>query len=392
MAKRLNFRLDPFPLLRSNFECSGGGIFMDHDVESARAGAFEFTGDWREFAPIAFTNLLLSIVTLGIYIFWARTRERKYLWSRTRFIDDRLEWMGTGLELFIGYVLAIVLFFIPFAVLNLVLQGVLLRGHPGAAALIGLCLYLFLLYLAGVAIFRALRYRLSRTYWHGIRGGSNSQGFAFGWAYLWRTLAGSLALGLLIPWSMTSLWNERWNEMSFGPHEFDSNAHPDSIFVKFLLFYLAPVILVVAGIVGFIFADAFGIRPGGEGPSQSATVMVVVTLAVSYILFFVVLGVIAMIYYAAYFREVVSKLSLGGLEFDFNARTWDWIKLFLGTFALVVLTLGIGQIFVGYRNWTFFIRHVNAYGEVSLDDFTQSTTKQPGQGEGLLDAFDIGAF
>jgi uncharacterized membrane protein YjgN (DUF898 family) len=369
---------------------------MDHDVESPRAGAFEFTGDWREFAPIAFTNLLLSIVTLGIYIFWARTRERKYLWSRTRFIDDRLEWMGTGLELFIGYVLAIVLFFVPFAALNLLLQGLLLRDHPGAAALIGLCLYLFLLYLAGVAIFRALRYRLSRTYWHGIRGGSNSQGFAFGWAYLWRTLAGSLALGLLIPWSMTSLWNERWNEMSFGPHEFEANAHPDSIFLKFLLFYLVPIVLFVgifAVIMVFgVFAAATGLGAGESAPPQSLPVMLIVIGVLLYLGFFIVLGVIAMIYYAAYFREVVGKLSLGGLEFDFNARTWDWIKLFLGNFALVVLTLGIGQIFVGYRNWTFFIRHVNAYGEVSLDDFTQSTTKQPGQGEGLLDAFDIGAF
>jgi len=52
--------------------------------------AFAFSGDWREFAPIAFTNLLLSIVTLGVYLFWARTRERRYLWSRTQFIDDRL--------------------------------------------------------------------------------------------------------------------------------------------------------------------------------------------------------------------------------------------------------------------------------------------------------------
>ncbi|CAN5863804.1 YjgN family protein [soil metagenome] len=394
MSNPLTFRLDPYPRLGST---PVQGDFMDHDIESKRAGAFEFTGDWREFAPIALSNLLLSIVTLGIYIFWARTRERKYLWSRTRFIDDRLEWGGTGLELFIGYMLAIILFFIPFAALNLLLQGLLLRDHPGAAALLGLCLYLFLVYLAGVAIFRALRYRLSRTYWHGIRGGSNSQGFAFGWSYLWRTLAGSLALGLLIPWSMTSLWNERWNEMSFGPHEFDANAHPDSIFVKFLLFYLVPVIVFVAIFVGALIFGAFfsfsGMVPTNDGPpTQSTMVMIIVGVAIFYLLFFIVLGVIAMIYYAAYFREVVGKLSLGGLEFDFDARTWDWIKLFLGNFALVVFTLGIGQIFVGYRNWIFFVRHVNAYGEVSLDDFTQSTTKQPGQGEGLLDAFDIGAF
>ncbi|RYY36921.1 MAG: DUF898 family protein, partial [Sphingomonadales bacterium] len=50
------------------------------DEQGSGARAFEFHGTWREFAPIAFTNLLLTIVTLGIYSFWARTRERQYLW------------------------------------------------------------------------------------------------------------------------------------------------------------------------------------------------------------------------------------------------------------------------------------------------------------------------
>ena len=40
------------------------------------------------------------------------------------FIDDRLEWTGTGLELFTGYLLAVVLFVVPFGIINLVLQGV----------------------------------------------------------------------------------------------------------------------------------------------------------------------------------------------------------------------------------------------------------------------------
>ncbi len=52
--------------------------------------AFRFHGTWQEFAGIAFPNLLLTIVTLGIYRFWATTREREYLWSKTDFIDERL--------------------------------------------------------------------------------------------------------------------------------------------------------------------------------------------------------------------------------------------------------------------------------------------------------------
>lgn len=352
-------------------------------------GAFGFGGTWREFAPIAFTNLLLCIVTLGIYTFWARTRERKYLWSQTRFIDDRLEWTGTGLELFIGYLIAFVFFVLPLVLLNFGIQALTLRGHFGAASLLFLVLYFLILYVTGIAIFRALRYRLSRTFWRGIRGGSDQQGFGFGLSYVWRTIVGSLVLGLMIPWSMVSLWNERWKQMSFGPIRFESGASYNPIFKRFLLFYLAPVILFVAGIVAAVMGLGGGFAPPEPGDLASSFVIFIVAL---YILFFVIMGAIALVYYSAYFREVVGHLSLGNLEFEFTARTGDWFRLVMGNLALVVFTLGIGQIFVGYRNWSFFIRHMRAFGDVNVDELTQSTTREPGQGEGLLDAFDVGAF
>ena len=91
------------------------------DDATEGASAFGFIGSWREYAPIAFTNLLLTIVTLSIYSSWAKTRTRRYLWSRTRFIDDRLEYSGTGLELFIGKIVAFFLFVVPFGVFHLIL-------------------------------------------------------------------------------------------------------------------------------------------------------------------------------------------------------------------------------------------------------------------------------
>ncbi len=352
--------------------------------------AFEFTSDWRQFAPIAFTNLLLCIVTLGLYLFWARTRERRFLWSNTRFIDDRLEWTGTGRELLIGYSLALLLFALPLTLIQFWMQALALRGHAGAAGAIGLVLYLALLVMAGIAIFRALRYRLSRTFWHGIRGGSDDQGFVFGFGYLWRTLIGMIAFGLLIPWSMISLWNRRWNAMSFGPMQFQSSARFQPIFLRFLLFYLLPLILVF--VVGFVMATGAVVLPSVSGKLPDGFSTIIVGFFLAYIVFFVVLGLIALSFYAAYFREAVGHLSLGELEFAFTATTWDWFKLVLGNGALIFLTLGIGYIFIGYRNWTFFIRHIRAYGEIRLDQLTQSTAREPGQGEGLLDAFDIGAF
>ena len=168
--------------------------------------AVAFEGNWREFAPIALTNTLLTFVTLGFYRFWATTRERQYFWSKTRFIDDTLEWTGTGLELFFGFLIAAALFGLPFLVLNLIIQGMVLQGMQGLAGGMVIGIYLLLFYLVGVAIFRGLRYRLSRTYWHGIHGGCDEYGLRFGWSYLWKTVVAYLCLALLFPWSMTALW------------------------------------------------------------------------------------------------------------------------------------------------------------------------------------------
>jgi uncharacterized membrane protein YjgN (DUF898 family) len=159
-----------------------------------------------------------------------------------------------------------------------------------------------------------------------------------------------------------------------------------------MLYYLTPILMVIGGGVVAVFGAAIiGFHPE-PNPGAATIVEIIVLGLVFYVFFFGVLGVIALFYYAAYFREAVGKLTLGDLQFGFGARTVDWIKLFLGNIGLVIVTLGIGYIFIAYRNWAFFVRHLDAYGEVRLDTLTQSTTRAPGQGEGLLDAFDIGAF
>ena len=88
----------------------------------------------------------------------------------------------------------------------------------------------------------------------------------------------------------------------------------------------------------------------------------------------------------------INATSLGPLQFEFTARTIDWFKLIFGSIALVVVTLGLGYMFVGYRNWSFFVRHLEAYGEIDLDTLIQSETKTGTDAEGLASAFDIGAI
>lgn len=353
--------------------------------------AFGFEGTWRDYAPIAFTNLLLTIVTLGVYRFWATTRTRRYLWSRTRFIDEPLEWTGTGLELLIGFLLVLVIFLGPLLFFQFGIQALVLQGHGDIAFAIGAPLFLLIFYLGGVARFRMVRYRLSRTFWHGIRGGSNDKGWAYGWSYCWRYIVAMFPLYLLVPWAMTSLWNDRWSAMSFGPYRFSAKAMPGQIYKRFLLFYLVPFILFIIALVfgGAMFAT-MSAAPQAD-PSQPPPGFWLFFAAI-FIGVYAVLPVVALIFYAKFFRVAIGSLSLDTLDFHFTARSKAWLKLILGDVALVIFTLGIGAIFLSYRHWKFFVTHLDASGEISLSQLTQSTTAAPGQGEGLADAFDIGAI
>jgi uncharacterized membrane protein YjgN (DUF898 family) len=345
--------------------------------------AFRFNGSWREFAPIAFTNLLLIIVTLGIYRFWAKARERRYLWSRTDFIGDPLEWTGTGLELFIGFLLVLLLLGLPLFAIQFVVQGMAARGHVITAFGVMLAAYTVILYFYGLARYRSTRYRLSRTLWHGIRGGSDDAGWGYALTSLWKTALGGLLFGFLIPWSMTSLWNDRWRRLSFGNHSFDANANWRPIIGRFLLFYLLPIVGCVGGIAAFA-----GSVSGADAPDPAAVGMVVIGAFAVYL----AMGLVAIVYYAAFLREAIDSMTLNRIGFQFTAGTGDWIKLIFGDIGLVIITLGIGMMFLGYRHWSFFIRHLEATGEIELATLTQSTTREPSQGEGLLDAFDVGAF
>lgn len=347
---------------------------MDEEQNSA----FAFEGNWKEYAPIAFTNLLLTIVTLGFYRFWATTRTRRYLWSQTRFIDDRLEWTGTGGELFKGFLMVLVVLGGPLLLFQLAIPALILRGMGAVAGILGFASIMLIFYLVGVARFRALRYRLSRTYWHGIRGGADDGGWKYGWSYVWKTTVGFLAFGLLVPRATMSLWNERWNKMSFGPHDFHCGGDYGPTMWKYITIYIVPVLGV--GILG-IFIQPL-IAGGGS----------VAWGVVAAILLYAGIGFMSVRYYASFFYEGIKGLGLSTLDFHFSATTWDWIKLFLIDIVLVIGTLGIGLIFIQYRHWSFFIRHLEAYGEIDLDALTQSTTRESRHGEGLLDAMDVGAF
>jgi uncharacterized membrane protein YjgN (DUF898 family) len=348
--------------------------------------AIRFTGNWREYLPIAVTNALLIICTLGIYRFWAAARQRRYLWSHTEFIDDTLEWTGTGKEMFFGFLIVICVL-APFLLfIQFLFPALIARGKADAAFGVIFLFEIAIVYLGGFARFRALRYRLSRTYWHGIRGGSDDPGWNYGGEYLGRIAAAAMSMFIVYPWAATRLWNSRWNAMSFGPLKFRANLNAEGLKGRWALVYVAPVGLLCVGI-------AVGITTvlAGSG-SGRPTVGLTAFLIALFVLFYLAIPLATLHWYAKYYRHAAAATKIGDLEFSFDATTLQWLGLFLGNVALAVVTLGFGITYWGYRSWAFMVRHTHVYGTVDVSELTQSTTHAPREAEGFADAFDIGAI
>ena len=349
-------------------------------------GAIRFTGNWREYLPIAASNVLLTIVTLGVYRFWAAARQRRYLWSRTDVIDDRLEWTGTGKEMFVGFLMVTLVLLPLFLFVQFAFPALVARGHRAAAGFLLFLFYLGLVYLGGVARFRALRYRLSRTWWRGIRGGSDHPGWTYGGEYLGRHALSAMSLFLAFPWAATRLWNSRWNAMSFGQLPFRSALDSTGLKRRWLAIYLVPpALLLVVGLLAFVMSG------GAERTAAGARVGLFGMAFAVLLLIYLAIPLLTLHWFAKFYRRAAAATTLGELEFGFDATSWDWLKLFLGNLALAIVTLGFGLSYWGYRNWSFMVRHARLHGTVDVSTLVQSTTTAPGEAEGFADSFDIGA-
>ncbi len=371
----------------------GGPLIMNDDMGGSERPALRFDGSWSGFFRLAFLNIILTIVTIGIYRFWAKTRVRRYLWSKTVFVDQPLEYTGRGIELLIGAMLVFLLLILPFTLLSVaasVLQGM---GLGPVSMALNLVFYAAAFWLFGFAVWRAQRYRLSRTRWRGIRGGMEGDAKRYAWLSIKMTLLNLVTLGFAQPYTTVRRWNALWNDARFGSAAVHAAAEWRPLMRVFIGSWAMALVLI--GVVGFW---AFWQLPSGFSwpvpgqPQDPANVLALTKVAfLGLVVIAVGLVFILLRYGAALMQAVVAGTSLDTLEFRFGAGTGDWLRYYIGNLVLVVLTLGIGGLLLPYRFWSFHVRHLDAMGSLDADRLMQTTLAQPGHGEGLADALDIGA-
>src|SRR3984957_13840494 len=170
-----------------------------------------FTGDRGEFRRLVTRGAGLELITVGFYRFWLATDIRRHLWSNTIIEGDAAEYTGRGRELLVGFLFALAIL-VPIYLAYFLIGLEVERFKAFASIPLFLFFYLF----GQFAVFRARRYRLTRTVWRGVRFWMDGSGWAYAMrAGLWGLLA-LVTLGLALPWREAALERYKMRHCYYG--------------------------------------------------------------------------------------------------------------------------------------------------------------------------------
>jgi uncharacterized membrane protein YjgN (DUF898 family) len=173
--------------------------------------AASFAGDRGEFRRLVVRGTGLELITVGFYRFWLATDIRRHLWSNTDIGDDAAEYTGNGKELLLGFLFALAIL-VPIYLVYFLIGLEAERAKAFASFPLFLFFYLF----GQFAIYRARRYRLTRTVWRGVRFWMSGSGWAYAARSVLWGIASGLTIGLLMPWREAALERYKMKHSYYG--------------------------------------------------------------------------------------------------------------------------------------------------------------------------------
>jgi uncharacterized membrane protein YjgN (DUF898 family) len=267
--------------------------------------AVRFTGTTRAFRKLIVRGALLQIVSAGIYRFWLTTDARRFLWVNTEIGGDSLEYTGTAMELFLGFLMAVALLVPVYVLLFLgtLELGVVSRLSSSAA-------FLVLAVFGQYAYYRARRYRLTRTVFRGIRFHQSGSPWSYALRSLLWWIAIACSLGLAYPWAQASLERYKLAHTHYGELTGRFTATGTALFLRGVALWLFALVVTIAffGLIGY-FAQK-GVR---FGPTDQNTPQVRAAAAIVGGVAFAGLP-LALIVYAT-LQAIMMKWWLAGLRF-----------------------------------------------------------------------------
>jgi uncharacterized membrane protein YjgN (DUF898 family) len=369
---------------------------MSDPVEQGDALVFDSTLKPASFLGLSFKNGLLSIITLTLYRFWGKTEVRRRVWQGLRLNGDAFEYTGRGKELFIGFLLALVVLGLPFLLVVFVIQFL----GPMYMGLVILPLYIFMFWLWGFGVFTAFRYLASRTTWRGIRFRLGGSATGYGFYYIGAVLLSGITLGWYWPTAERSLAERLWGELRFGDRRVRfsmGKAKAEGVYGPFALGWLltlTPYLLVftILGMIAAMNAPMMGmveVPPPAPVPAPVPPMPDMAAMMLGYMIAFAIAPLLMLIwapYQAAMMRSIAAGVSIDGATFKLEVKAIPLWWMTLSNLVVLLFTLGFLMPWVQARTANWLVKRLKSTGTARLDLAGQTGTG-PKTGEGLADAF-----
>jgi uncharacterized membrane protein YjgN (DUF898 family) len=337
-----------------------------------------FHGNGGSLLGIHIMNVFFSILTLGLYYFWGKVRVRRYLMGQTEFEGDRFAYHGTGKELLIGFLKAMLALGIVYA---LFYAAPLLPGGTVAQVAVTVLAYVTLLVLIAAATVGARRYRLSRMSWRGIRFSFRGGVADFIRLYLKGVGLTLLTLGLYYPYFVARQQKFLVSYTHFGDERFSF----DGTGRELAKIYHPWVLLSLLVLMAIVVSAVAKLNPSLGLPAAMLGLLPLLILPFGALYWFW--------FQAAKQRYLWNHTTFGANAARFRcAITGGRLCLLtLGNLLLLLLTLGIAWPWVLVRNARFMLTYLTLEGPLELATIAQEAQLTEATGEGLTDLLNMDA-
>lgn len=336
--------------------------------------AFRFSGSGVEFFKIWIVNLLLSIVTLGIYSAWAKVRTNRYFYGNTYLADTNFEYHAEPIQILKGRIIAVV-FFLCYTFAGLI--------HPVLAIVFGVLLLVLIPWI----IVNGLRFNARMSSYRGVH--FNFHGGYGGVIinFFLLPIASAFTLFILLPFTLFQQAEFYLSNHSYGTSKFKFSAGAGKYYKAFFLCFLLMLViyLVAYFLIGNTVDVAALFNPENIDQPPPPSVMITIML-----LFYGPLLLVGLIYKGMAYNIAFDHLSIKSNQFNSRLKVFTWAWIVVSNMVLILCTLGIYYPWARVRaaNYKANVTEVNLR---ELDSFVaDEQQRQSALGEEVGEAFDIG--
>jgi uncharacterized membrane protein YjgN (DUF898 family) len=347
---------------------------------------FQFTGKAGEYFGIWIVNLLLSIITLGIYSAWAKVRRLKYFYNNTLIDGVGFDYHANPIAILKGRIIAFLLF---------VAYTVLSKFSPLMGGLLLVALFLLTPWL----IMRSMIFNARNTSHRGLRFDFSGKTGKAAVVFLAYPLLVLVTLGLAIPFV-----SQRSNKFLLENHQFGLSHFQSKALVKdFYMIYLKLLGVIFCSIVFFaVLGAVFSNAALGDWVSNTMSPKNLMQSIFKYgVWFFVFMAGIALFYacmilsISAYIKSRTTNLiwnhtHIEHVGFVSTQRMRDLVFLNLTSMLAIILTFGLAAPWVHVRMARYKATHLALTGDTDWDKFVgEKKESARAFGGEMVDMFDM---